>query len=436
MPSEPMFDPKHGPMSRFAHRLDGRGLLPLDEARRIVAAATEYAVGREWHEGPHGPWKDSDLLWAALLSLADAQEFAREATRLVWRYGPRGFDSNLDPFARYGAGVLAWVEANLSAGGDLPGLPQNIGSCLLEVAGPDAYRIVGRVRRIGGGEAPATLLRNEWIRRHPGSALVAAAGPGAVGTAWSDEVLARACAIGLPIPGEAPPRVSAEAILDQLDRNFEAAQGGALTWPYHGIYDHGLCGHGMRLFAATVPAQGRWCVVIETLSGTYPEIFGISRNVYGSPAIATEMAPGLEPVVTGVSPEDAENDPDTDVVLAGGAGEFRLGPRDLDDPTLAPEGRDPREAPMTSRLRLYARRFRPRMWTPASTLMETHLGAVDAVVIADTDRFHHDDMDVPPSGQPTYASLARALAAADPSLFEPGEPNTWFDDAERRSLDG
>src|ERR1700690_915666 len=81
--------------------LDERGLMPLARARKHLASVSAF-----------GPFKTNDMktdtTWAALVSLADAKEFVREARRLVWKDSPRGMDT-VAPFERYGAAIVPWL---------------------------------------------------------------------------------------------------------------------------------------------------------------------------------------------------------------------------------------------------------------------------------------------------------------------------------------
>ena len=83
-------------------RLDSRGLVPIAEARRRVRAAKTFERGKSHViSNQISQPTDADYLWASLLSLDSAPTFVREASRIVWKHSPRGFD-NVAPHERYG----------------------------------------------------------------------------------------------------------------------------------------------------------------------------------------------------------------------------------------------------------------------------------------------------------------------------------------------
>ena len=91
---------------------DERGLMPLVDARRIVEAAKVYRKGEgEMKDGTFV--LESDMLMAALLSLADTAEFVTHAKRLDWQFHVRGRD-NIAPFERYGDGIVEWLATSIS----------------------------------------------------------------------------------------------------------------------------------------------------------------------------------------------------------------------------------------------------------------------------------------------------------------------------------
>src|SRR6185295_18686336 len=92
---------------------DARGLMDLDAARRLVAGVEVYRKGDgEMIDGTFV--LESDRVWAALLSLEDAAEFTREATRIQWAFHVRGHD-NTSAVERYGAAILPWIAAAVDA---------------------------------------------------------------------------------------------------------------------------------------------------------------------------------------------------------------------------------------------------------------------------------------------------------------------------------
>ncbi|MDQ3036240.1 MAG: hypothetical protein M3Y87_27815 [Myxococcota bacterium] len=65
--------------------LDERGLVPLEEARRIAGSLTRYEKG----ESASTPVLGADLAWAALLSLESVREFLDAALRVEWCFHVR-----------------------------------------------------------------------------------------------------------------------------------------------------------------------------------------------------------------------------------------------------------------------------------------------------------------------------------------------------------
>ena len=425
-------------MQFAAARLDARGLLPLDEARRIVAAATEFRVGGWHHEGDLR-WTDSDVLWGALLSLESPEEFAREARRLTWVHCPRSADGNVDPHTRYEDGVLVWVAACLSPDGELSPLPENVGTCLLQVGTAAGWELIGRLASVGGNRVAAASLRSDWIRRHEEVGVRCALARTPL-DAWAEETLRLAADAGnedaarrlVPL-GYKPARIAAKDVLRALDLAYEAHLNGEQTWPFFGVYDHSLCHHATRVVAAVRPGSRYWCVLVQQITGDHPEYATIDTYCYG--AVPTRGWDERNSKALGIAfaPEEAEDDPAADAAATSPWGTFTITPADLADESLAPRGRDPCEMPTLSRFRVCLRRLRDRVWPDAATLAASVLrGEGPITVVADTDRFRHRDA-CRPSGQPAYRSLAAAISRVDASRFAPGEPNTWFDDPERRA---
>jgi hypothetical protein len=111
--------------------VDGRGLVPLEDARRLVGATRAYRKGEgETVQGTNV--LEADRVWAALLSLGDAAEFVREATRLSWEFHVRGRD-NLALLERYGDGILPWLRSRLRSDGVLVNVPWCVVPCLLAI---------------------------------------------------------------------------------------------------------------------------------------------------------------------------------------------------------------------------------------------------------------------------------------------------------------
>jgi hypothetical protein len=144
--------------------LDERGLMPLAEARRRLARKRVFARGEQEQVGGIAVL-GADRLWAALLSLADAAEFVKVASRLRWEHPQRGRD-NVAPHERYGDAILPWLAGALGPDGRFPPNLWCAAPCLLRIGGPDALDVALRVRRAG--------FLADWLDRHPeGFALLA-----------------------------------------------------------------------------------------------------------------------------------------------------------------------------------------------------------------------------------------------------------------------
>jgi len=134
------------------NEIDPRGLMPLGQARALLAAATEFRRG-ETHIIEGVAVFDSDRLWAALLSLEDAEEFNREAKRLDWFFHPR---SPLDAAAhkRFGDGIIDWLESCLLPNGVLFNVPCCVVAHLLAVGTPRAFHIANEARDVDHRQDP------------------------------------------------------------------------------------------------------------------------------------------------------------------------------------------------------------------------------------------------------------------------------------------
>lgn len=127
-------------------RLDGRGLVPLEDARAAVRAADAFRRGSSRMVGGTSV-TDADLLWAALLSLEDADELVTEARRLRWEFHVRGRE-NLALLERYGEGILPWLESRLDDAGVLFNVPWCVVPCLLAIDTRQAFALALRVEAV------------------------------------------------------------------------------------------------------------------------------------------------------------------------------------------------------------------------------------------------------------------------------------------------
>lgn len=167
--------------------IDERGLMPVEEARRVLAGVSEFVRGREVLVNGRVVL-DSDLLWAALLSLAGADEFVRVAIGLRWGAHIRGMD-NLSAYDRYGDGILPWVRSRIGDDGVLRNVPWCVLPCLLESSSVEAFEIAASITGVNTwteGDPPwveqyvdAGETIRRWMARHSdeGFRELASAGP-------------------------------------------------------------------------------------------------------------------------------------------------------------------------------------------------------------------------------------------------------------------
>jgi len=137
--------------------LDGRGLMPLGQARELVRKTEVAESGEEKLVGGFNVM-DFDYLWLALLSLENAEEFCKEALRIEWKFSPRG-RYNIAPFERYGDGVLPWLEGSILNDDTFPETPWCLLPILQKLLSLDpvpsrAFRLGLRVRAREGFSGP------------------------------------------------------------------------------------------------------------------------------------------------------------------------------------------------------------------------------------------------------------------------------------------
>jgi hypothetical protein len=152
--SEPSEQVRAAMVNAGVSPLDERGVMPLAQARALVRATDEFRKGEGQMIG--GTFVlESDRLWAALLSLEDAQEFVREARRLRWYFHPRG-DENTALLDRYGDGILPWVLDFVRDDGRLINVPWTIVPILMALDRQDIFDRLWRVRTVVDG------IGSEW----------------------------------------------------------------------------------------------------------------------------------------------------------------------------------------------------------------------------------------------------------------------------------
>lgn len=270
---------------------DARGLMPLAEARALLAGTDAFARGDGAMVGDvfvH----DADALWAALLSLEDAAEFVAVASRLAWEFHPRGFD-NVDLVVRYGDGVVPWLATRIDGDGVVAEAPWCVVPCLLACGSPEAFALAWRIPDDPGARRP--VLRS-WCDRHPEVAARELA------RRWaSPRALAHLVGMRLRgLPVEAPPRPRGEAALALLDAcALGLGRGARVAWPPAVGGDRPL-----RVVAAR--AGARWGVAVQRVDGDRPSGMAAARAqtfAYG-PGVPGEVAQRTGPLVAAGAPAE------------------------------------------------------------------------------------------------------------------------------------
>ncbi len=415
--------------------LDARGFLPLEQARAIVRRATRFTRDGD----PRG-----DTLWAALLSLEDGAELAREGARLVWEFPHlRGWD-NEDAVIRYGADALPWLEAMLDAHGPaVSSLPTGpfyfVGTHLLAI-GPEAVRAVLRVERDGDADPDGLGFVDAWLHRHgtpAWRALGALAHAGDPAARRAIEALARrspsqvkkklgpelARALLATGDGAPPLALDAASILAVLDAAAATPISDRLPWPTliasAGHFEY----HAMRVAAARARTGDDWGILVEVVQGDvlaseeearWPAT--IQRYTYGSKVPSggryLEDVRALAPTLRDHAPDEA-----------------RCAALDL-RPGRSITGAVS-DWPSVLALRGLLAETPASLFPPAASFLDA-LGLPRAELLLDVCALEHVDgtahgrgaLERLPSQSPSWRSIAAVIATRDPARFDPGTPNT------------
>lgn len=395
---------------------DDRGLMPLAEARAVVAAADALARGDGRAVGEAWVW-DGDRTWAALLSLADGDEAAAALQRLPRRDGPRDAADNRALVERYGDDAAAIVRAQARADGVVVGEPL-LRATVMALGTAAGFRLVWDLTgwdepgATGTPDEQAGALFAAWVAAHPAVGFVelgrlVATGDAAAGsflTTWAAPQVRRVFGWLRDGLGEATAeeifarlgmssRLAPAHVLAALDH--AAARGGD-AWP---TFVTGVGPsreyHGLRLLGARV-GDG-WVVVLERFEGYGPRL-RVARYAYGDGVVE-----GLGTARAVELPEDlAVDDADTRMIE----------PPDYWTRVERPQRR-------IAAARAYLAATPSAVWAPAAEVLAA-VGITAAEVIVDTVAFAHAPT---PSQSPTYQTLAEALVAREPSRFAPGASN-------------
>lgn len=416
---------------------DERGYWPLEHARKVLAAMT-----RSPGDGP-----EADPLWCGLLSLADAEEFVREARRLAPLAHPRGHYNDA-VYERYGDAAFPWI-ADHFADGVLTNRPWNIMANLLHVGTPEAFRIVvgieDVVSPVWDWREPARFL-DAWVTRHPKVAFAELGGRVLAGDDEAKKLLiklakgrTRAALEAIGAAHGASGRATIEkltrlrailepgeilAVLDQAQENSDM-----YAWPRFSYDFESRCEYtALRLVAARDKESDRWGIVLERVTGDNADEIDIQRFTYGSevqPGYVIGLHPHVPPDVDlGIEGDEAA----LGVTVSGKAGSITITKELVRELDLRPgKGTEPDGGvggPAVVALRAYHAKFPGAIWPPVEeSVRALGLDPATVDVIAATEAFEHADGKAP-SKTKSFKSLAKAIVERAPDAFDPGKPNT------------
>jgi len=411
--------------------LDARGLLPIAKAREIVASTNVFV-----RDGT----PNADHVWAALLSLEDAAELCREAMRLDWQFPYlRGWDIE-DAVTRFGSGVLPWLEALLDrSGAELPSGPGApyyfVGTHLLAV-GPEAVRLVLRVRRMGDNDPDRLGFLRDWLKRHGTDAwralgMLAVAGDPAARAALDALAKRSASSVRRQLGKELAARalgggaasLEAKTILEVIDAASAAPIVERVPWPTLVAGAGHFEMHAIRVVAVRAKKGDDWGILIEVVQG---DVIGDPDDVRW-PATIQQYTYGSKAASGGVYLSDVRPIPKS--VAAQRIDDARIAALDLR------RGRsitgDVSDWPSVLALRA-AVASDPDVLFPSAKKVASVLGVPSAEVLLDVRAFEHVDgpahgtgpLARRPSESPSWRSIAEVIATRDPKRFDPGTPNT------------
>lgn len=139
---------------------DARGLMALARASKLLRGVKTIVRGEGRSLNDTHVW-DSDLAWAALLSLEDGKEVVR-TSKLDWKMPPRGQD-NPGVAERYGDAALDWINGYLERKSEGPGFACLAATVLALDMSVKAFDCAVRVDAV----RPEQLLLWQWLRKNP-----------------------------------------------------------------------------------------------------------------------------------------------------------------------------------------------------------------------------------------------------------------------------
>jgi hypothetical protein len=315
--------------------------------------------------------------------------------------------------------------------GSIPALPFHFVWTHLLALGPAAVHAVLRVKKEGDADADQLGPLVEWLDRHGGEAWVAlarAAESGAPEAKRALELMAKRAPkvaakhlkrAGLKV---GPPALTADAILRVLDAAASAQMSERMPWPglrpTAGHFEF----HAMRVITVRQDKGDHWGILLEVVQGDlldrkaeWPAI--VQQYLYGSKV----------PVSGGRYLVDARP-------LKVSAKKFKADAatvKRLDlQPTFSVTGVVERWDDVLA-IRHALLEAKATVFPPAAKVIKA-LKVPKAKVVNESDAFEHVDglvlgrgeLAALPSTSVAWRTLAEALAARDPSRFEPGRVNT------------
>jgi hypothetical protein len=160
---------------------DHRGLMPLEDARRLLVGFESFEAGELVHVGEQC-CSESDRTFAALCSLENPAEFLALIMGKPWNHPPR-MDLVCALAQRYGEDIVPWLETMVQPDGNFPRggcyqyseeegknvfryvYPTKLHECLYLLGSDRAAELALRIDQPASDEKVPYFLR--WLQRHP-----------------------------------------------------------------------------------------------------------------------------------------------------------------------------------------------------------------------------------------------------------------------------